>query len=155
MDEEIDGKLSFLDVLISRRGTKFNTKVLRKNTFSGQGLNYFSYCFNNFKINAIKRLINRAFKICSNWQLFHLEMEFLRKYFLKNNFSGLIFDKCLRQFLFTRFKSKKEVSRASKCKLYLSFPFLGEKSTFLRDKLKLILNKDFTLLDIQCVFKNP
>ena len=61
MDAEKDGKISFLDVSVSRKNDTFTTSVFRKDTFSGQGTSYFSYCCSLFKINAIKTLIFRAY----------------------------------------------------------------------------------------------
>ncbi|MEL6606615.1 MAG: reverse transcriptase domain-containing protein, partial [Cyanobacteria bacterium J06614_10] len=44
LDVENNGKISFLDILISRANGRFETGVFRKGTFTGLGLNFFSYC---------------------------------------------------------------------------------------------------------------
>ena len=82
LDTEENNSLPFLDILIFRDDYKFKTRVFRKKTFSGQSLNFFSHCSYNFKINSIKTLINRAFKICSNWKSFHVEVDFLKNFLL-------------------------------------------------------------------------
>ena len=71
METEREGKLPFLDVYISREDDHFITTVYRKSTFSGLGLNFYSFTDRQFKINSCRTLIFRAFKICSNWHLFH------------------------------------------------------------------------------------
>ena len=80
MEIECNRQLSFLDVLITR-SDKFITEVFRKATFTGLGLNYFSYCPKTFKLNSCLTLLHRAYTICSNWAKFHEEVVFLRNYF--------------------------------------------------------------------------
>ena len=46
---ETNNALSFLDVKVSRENNRFITSVFRKETFSGQGTSFFSFCFHNFK----------------------------------------------------------------------------------------------------------
>ena len=84
MESENDGKLPFLDVLISRTSSGFATSVYRKPTFSGLGLNFHSFCPRNFKLNACRTLIYRAYHLCSSWHSFHEEIKFLSLFF-KNN----------------------------------------------------------------------
>ena len=79
---ETNNALSFLDVKVSRENNKFITYVFRKETFSGQGTSFFSFCFHNFKLNSIKTLVHRAYNISSNYFSFHLELDFLKQYFL-------------------------------------------------------------------------
>ena len=62
---EINNQLSFLDVLIKRKDDKFITSVFRKPTFTGQYLNFLSYCSKRRKIGSTKTLFHRASKICS------------------------------------------------------------------------------------------
>ena len=66
-ENEINGTISFLDIKISRLNNKFTTSVYRKSSFTGLGMNFFSFCTPQFKINSIRTLIFRAFNICSNF----------------------------------------------------------------------------------------
>ena len=88
---ETDNALSFLDVKVSLENNKFISSVLRKETFSGQGTSFFSFCFHNFKLNSIKTLVHRAYNISSNYFLFHLELDFLKQYFFTNVLSQTYF----------------------------------------------------------------
>src|ERR1700755_436282 len=81
LESEVDESLPFLDVRVRRDGQFFSTEVFRKKTFSGQGINFYSFTSYNFKLNCCKTLINRAYKICSNWTLFNQEVNFLRAFF--------------------------------------------------------------------------
>ena len=78
---EADRKINFLDVLISRDEYGFSTSVYRKNTFSGLGLSFFSFCSERFKTNSIKTLICRGYKICSNYINIDEEFNFLKRFF--------------------------------------------------------------------------
>ena len=84
MENEHNGKLPVLDVLVDRVNNKFNTSVYRKPTFSGQGLSFFCHCSVKFKINCIKALLNRAYNICSTYMSLDREFNFLKQYFHNN-----------------------------------------------------------------------
>ena len=56
MGVEKDGKISFLEISVSRKNNTITTSFFRKNTFSGQGTSYFSYYCSLFKIKAISKL---------------------------------------------------------------------------------------------------
>ena len=87
MEAETEGKLAFLDLLIGKTGGQLTSSIFRKPTFSGLGTSFFSYCHINFKLNSIKTLLHRAYTLSSNYQYFHDEVIFLRKYFYNNGYS--------------------------------------------------------------------
>ena len=60
IDYEVDNKLSFLDVEVSRNTDGFYTSIFRKKTFTGLGTNFYSFCSFNFKLNALYTLFHRA-----------------------------------------------------------------------------------------------
>ena len=69
METETDGKLPFLDVLLSKQRSSNNecpciTSVfLEKQTYTGLRTNYFSFTSFQYKSGLIKTLIDRAYKI--------------------------------------------------------------------------------------------
>ena len=75
----------------------FQTSVFRKSTFSGLGLQFDSSIPHHFRTNIISCLIDRAFKICSTELAFTLELKFLKEFFLANNFSINLIDKCFKK----------------------------------------------------------
>ena len=83
---ETNNKLAFLDVNVHKEENIFQTSVYRKKTFTGLGISYFSFDVLKFKSNAIRTLLFRAFKISSNYKLFHNEIEFLKSFFKNNGF---------------------------------------------------------------------
>ena len=89
METEQEDCLSFLDISVSRTDNHFSTRVYRKPTFTGLGLNFYSFCSFKFKLNSCKTLLHRAYNICSDWTKFHSEMTFLTEYFGDNCYPPL------------------------------------------------------------------
>ena len=65
MEEENNGELPFLDVLIKHSSTELLTTVYRKPTFTGLYTRWDSFCDTRNKINLIRSLTFRAKTICS------------------------------------------------------------------------------------------
>ena len=61
---EENNQISFLEVLIKRIDNKFITSIFRK-PFTGQYLNFQSYCSKRRRTGLIKTLFHRTNKICS------------------------------------------------------------------------------------------
>ena len=126
---ESEHKLSFLDMNIFKKEngnlTRFGLNIFRKKTFTGLGLNFHSHTFYNFKINNIKTLVVRAYRLCSTWYDFHKEIEFLRKYFKNNGFPETIVYTIINSFLRNVFSPKPIVFSAEKLLMYVKMPFLS------------------------------
>ena len=73
-EKQQNNQISFLDILIQNNGENFSTTAFRKTTAIGLFTNYLSFTPLSYKIGLVKILIHRAFKICSNWYLFHDEL---------------------------------------------------------------------------------
>ena len=78
---EMNNSLSFLDIKIVRENNIFTISVYRKLTFSGVFTNFESFIPNSYKYALIFTLLHRAFKLCSNFELFHQEIENLKNIF--------------------------------------------------------------------------
>ena len=65
IEKEQNSQLAFLDILVSKTNFGFSTAIFRKRSFTGLGSNFYSFCFSNFKINAIYTLIYRALSLTS------------------------------------------------------------------------------------------
>ena len=65
-EEEINGKLPFLDVEVSREGNKFVTTVYHKPTLSGVYMHFDSFLPPTYKFGMIYILAFRCFSICFN-----------------------------------------------------------------------------------------
>ena len=95
---ETNGSLPFLDVSIER-SNGFSTSVYRKPTFIGLFTNFDSFIPLSFKRNLVYCLLDRYFKICSSYQVFHLEVLKLKNLLLSNGYPSALFEHCLSVFL--------------------------------------------------------
>ena len=84
IETEINGSLSLLDVKIFRENDKFVTSVFRKETFSGVYANFISFIPLEYKFGLVHALLNRCFKLSSDFLKFHHEVDKLRKILSEN-----------------------------------------------------------------------
>ena len=151
---EKDCKLSFLDVLVHKENSQFRTSVFRKPTFTGLGMSFFSFCSFRFKINSVKTLLSRAYKVCSDFDFMHREFDFLKKYFVNNGYPSFFIDSHIKKFLDKIFIASSPVMSASKQQFYFSLPYFGHQSEKLRLELLNLLSKHFTHIDFKIVLVN-
>ena len=102
---EKNNLLSFLDIKMIREN-KFTTSVYRKITFSSVFVNFESFVSNLYKYSLIFALLHRGFKICSNFELCHQELENLRNIFRKNGYSVNFTDSCIKKYLYNFYVKK-------------------------------------------------
>ena len=120
----MNNSLSFLDIKIVRENNKFTTSVYCKPTFSGVFTNFESFIPNLYQSVLIFTLLHRAFKLCSNFELFHQEIENLKNIFRKNCYPVNSTDFCIKKYL-NNLSVKKEVYLlAPKKQLTCVFHFL-------------------------------
>ena len=99
IETEQNNKILFLDVNVIREQGKFITSVYRKPTFSGVNTHFDSFLPDTYKIGMIYTLINRCFRICSSWSMFHQQLIFLREIIQKNGYPENFIDRCFKLFL--------------------------------------------------------
>ena len=132
----------------------FKTSVYRKPTYTGLGLSWFSFCPDIYKVNSIKTLLNRAYSICSDYFLLHLEFEYLKKYFIDNNYSLNIFSKVLKDFLYEKRKVKLSKMNVPRMVQYIRLPFYGKTSFDMRKKLNQQLRCNFPAINFKLILCN-
>ena len=111
---EENNSISFLDIKINRDSNRFLTSVYRKPTFSGVFTNFDSYIPLSYKSGLISSLLYRAFKLCSNFEIFHQEIIFLKDIFKRNGYPSNFIDNCVKTFSDKIFIEKKAFSVAQK-----------------------------------------
>ena len=131
---ETDGRLAFLDVLVSREGSQLVTSLYRKPTFSGLYTNFNSFIAGKYKTGLIFCLLFRIFNLTVDWMKFHEEVKFLSDIFRKNQYPQHFFDRCTKIFL-DRKLNPDTVGKIEKQKLIVSLPFVGRYSNILKKKL--------------------
>ena len=154
MDTESDNHLAFLDINVSRANGRFVTNVYRKKTFTGLGLNFFSFCPLNFKLNACKTLLFRAYSLCSNWTQFHEEISMLGRYFNQNCYPSNLFNKVVKSFLDNIFKPKSPIATVPKKQMFVSLPYMKNAISVKRELTNALSNL-YPYVDFYIIFKNP
>ena len=70
------GKLPFLGTEIRKCNGRLEKRVNRKPTDTGLLLYYKRHVDVRYKKSLLKTMLDRAFKVSSTWELFHLELNF-------------------------------------------------------------------------------
>ena len=153
-EQEINDKLSFLDVEVSRQQGKFVITVYRKPTFSGVYPHFDSFLPEVYKVGMIYTLAYRCFKICSDWTKFHEELNFLKHVFLKNGYPLSCIDKCFKMVIDKLVIKRPQVTIFEKKTLILSLPYLGDISLQTRTKLRKSFKNILNCCKLQIVFKS-
>jgi len=99
MELEDNGKFPFLGMVIIRNGPRLDTKVYVKPTDTGLLLHYQSHVDVRYKHSLLKTMLNRAFKLSSNWQFFHQECERLTMFFARLHYPKTLVDNTIRHFI--------------------------------------------------------
>ena len=97
----------------------------------------------------------RAFKLCSNFELFHQEVLNLKDIFKGNGYPYNFIDVWIKRFLNKIFIDKKVYALAPKKELVSVLPFIGKKSLQLRSKLVKSVQNNLSLCHLKVVFQSP
>ena len=100
-------------------------------------------------------LLFRAFKLCSNFQLFNQEILNLKDIFKRNGYPCNFIDVCIERFLNYVFIDKKIYALAPKKELVCVLPFIGKKSLQLRSKLVKSVQNNLSFCHLKVVFQSP
>ena len=148
-------KLTFLDVLVSRKSNGFFTTIYRKPTYTGVYLNWNSLTAQVYKINLIKSLLDRAWKICSNYELFHLEVLSMKENLKKNNYPCSVIDRTIKEFLDKKYRPVGEEMQEEKRKVYLVLPYFNSGVEDFSRKLTCLVLKYYPKVNFRVVFTCP
>ena len=145
-NKKSNGKLSLLDIEVSRGKAKFVTTVYRKPAFSG-ALNHFeNFLPKVYKFGMIYTLAYRCFKVCSDWTKFHEELGFFETLlFWKRVPFVILVDKL--------FIKRLQLTKIEKKTLFLSLRYLGEIPLQTRAELRKSLKGLLNSCKLQIVFK--
>jgi hypothetical protein len=103
-------------------------------------------------MSVLRSLLYRAFRLCSNWNLIHIEINFIRSMLLRNSYPGWLIDrvikKAMSQFInpVLNFGPKKET-------LYIGLPFLGKSTDSLRASILRICKQFIPHKDVIVFYK--
>jgi hypothetical protein len=136
-ETEIDQKLPFLDVLVTRDGSCLTTSLYRKPTFSGLYTNFYSFISEKYKTGLINCLLFRIFTLTVDWKKFHDEVKYLSDTFRKNQYPQHFIDRCEKTFLDKKLNPDND-AEVEKEELLISLPFIGKYSNDLKKKFKVL-----------------
>ena len=148
--EKATNTLPFLDVEIKITDSNtFESWTWRKKTHTGLMLNFTAVCPSNWKIGLISCLLHRAKRVCSNKNLFTLEIEKLRKMFVKNGYPLSFFNKALERFSSDNQNKTQKFDHANK--LMLKIPFLGRVSKRFATQISKLIKQKFEM-DVRIIY---
>ena len=136
IETEQNNRISLLEVNVIGEHGKFITSVYRKPTFSGVYFHFDSFLSDTYKIGMIYTLVNRCFRICSSWSMFHQQLILLREIFQKNGYPENFIDRCFKLFINSTHILKQKVPTVEKNPPRLVLPYLGTISLQTRTKLQ-------------------
>ena len=132
----------------------FSTSVYRKPTFTGLFTNFDSFIPLSFKRGLIYSLLNRYFRICSSYHIFHSEVLKLKEFFVNNGYPVALFDRCLSIFLDKIFSPPINNITVPKRVVYFHLPFTSAHSLQIQTKLIKLVSSCFPQIDL-CVVLKP
>ena len=149
-----DNKLSFLDVTVEKEHDSFSTSVFRKNTFTGLGTSYFSFCNFQFKINSIMTLLHRAYSISSSFYHRHSELQLLFNYFHSNGYPIPLIKSKFNQISIRKLATPTLVPTVDKKQMFLSITYFGQQSEKLKLEVTSLVSKFFPHLNLRIILSN-
>ena len=152
-EEELNGKISFLDIDISKGEGKFITSVYRKDTFSGVYSNFYSFIPREYKKGLLNTLLYRAYRISSNYWNFHIEINKLKEICIKNSFPLHFIDNVIRMFLNNLIiKRHQDKIKSDKKEVTMVLPFLGITSIQLKKRLNKLVRAYCSDIKLNVIF---
>ena len=96
---EENSSVSFSNIKISRENNKFVASVYHEPTLSGIFTNFGSFIPDIYKRGLIETLHHRSFRLCSNCESFHREIETLKSILKHNSYPHHLVNHCIKTFL--------------------------------------------------------
>ena len=136
--------IPFLDILIKRHNHSFSTSIYRKKTFSGLYTKWDSFTPRKYKVNLIRTLTFRCFRICSSPLLRSCVNE-LRKLLLQNGYPAGVVNYNINDVLNRQQnRPRHPIITVPKKETILVLPYLGVQSKIVTKQLKTCINKKKT-----------
>ena len=122
------------------------------NTYHLSLISYFSFTPFTFKLNGLKTLINRGYKVTSNYVSRNSEFKFLQQYFFKNGFPCSLVQSQINKYLENINSTNSNSSSIEN--LYFSFPYFGQQSEKFKIELGKLFQKFFNNVKINIILSN-
>ena len=153
IEKQENGKLPFLDVLLTKEGEIFSTSVYHKSTYTGLLTNYLSFTSFSYKVSLIKTLIDRTYKICGSWVQFNTEILQLTEIFKRNRFPDFLISKTIKTYLNKKMSCQLVTDNTDKPDLrYFKLPYTGLYAKIAQNKINKLIYKFCKNIDIKIVY---
>ena len=136
IEKQVNHSIAFLDVFISGIDNQNLTlQTYHKSTYTGLLLNFKSFTSFSYKISLIKCLIDRLFKICSNWNSFHNDIENIKSNLIKNAYPPFLINKVIKKYLNHKFSSNQNQLKDTSNVYYFKLPYILNLSQHIKNNL--------------------
>ena len=151
-----DTVIPFLDILVKRcPNNTFVTSIYQKKTFTGLYTKWDSFTPRKYKINLIRTLTYRCFRICSSASLLQSALDDLRKLLLQNGYpQGIITYNVNDVLNKNRNKPNSPVSTVPKKDIIILLPYLGLESNQISKRLKSCVYNFYSFVNLRLIFQN-
>ena len=152
---EKDGMLDFLDISLTRCNDKFVTSIYKKPMASEIYSHFESFIHHKMKYSLVWTMLFRVFSICSNWTVFHKNLDSLKTMFIKNGYPLTFIDSVIRRFLLSKYNTgpKIEIPTVPKKDIFIVLPYVGKISLQVRSKLNKYFKTFYPCLKLKLSFK--
>ena len=147
VEEEKEGRLPFLDMVIVNQNGQLTSGWYRKPTDTGLTLNFHSLAPLKYKKSVVIGFVYRIFNSCSTWQLFHEGLEEAKSILVKKqyplDFIEKIFNDTLMKILSSNkdneFENESDDQSINDSEISMDYDTLMCKQIVDKDKLKFFL----------------
>ena len=135
--------------------TNNNRKTTRKPTFSGLYLRWDSFVPKTFKKGLVNGLLCRAWRLCSNYTLFHSEVLCIRETLKSNGYPVPFLDSCIKKFLdkqYTHDEVLQSVFGPAAKIVCICLPYCGIQSLKLKRQISRTISAVCPWIQLRVVF---
>ena len=102
-------------------------------------------------------MLDRAWKICSEYELIHIEIVKIKTILISNEYPVHVIDDEIKKFLNKKYITKEKSIEKEETvkKVYLVLPFLNHKVEAHGEKLTQLTKKYFDTVELKCVYETP
>ena len=148
VEEEKEGRLPFLDMVIVNQNGHLSSGWYRKPTDTGLTLNFHSLAPLKYKKSVVIGFVYRIFNSCSTWQLFHEGLEEAKCILIKNQYPLDFIEKIFNDTLMKILSSNKDNDcenesndqSISDSEISMDYDTLMCKQILDKDKFKFFIN---------------
>ena len=158
-ETETNDSISFIglsikhNVLSMSNSHSYVTSVYTKPTSTSLFTNFNSFTPLSYRLSVFKCLVYRAYRLCSNWLVFHEEISRVRTLLLRNAYPSWILDQVIKRSVSKFVQPQPVMFGPPKERVYIALPFLGSITDQLRRSFKLINKQYLPHKDIIVYFK--